>query len=648
MASQYPDGVWFVELAPLTDSSLVAHQIGAVVGVRETTGEELADTIARALSGRRTLLLLDNCEHVLDLCAQAIERILRGQPPSEFWPPVASRSVLPAKSAGASRRLRYPPSGICRRASIAPRSGSFVERATAGQPEFALTEANAPAIGQVCRRLDGIPLALELAAARLGVLTAQQLAMRLDQRFRLLTGGRRTALARQQTLQATMDWSYKLLTPAERRLFEQLSVFAGRFSLAGAEQVCVSDGLTRDGILDLVGALFEKSLVMVDDCGHGEDRFAYPESVREYAGIKLASRGTARSSAVHHRHADVLRGPRRKTESGRDGSELLHLAADVTGLERERDNVRAALGWCVENGRAALGLRIAIRVEPYWFARGMFGEGRQWFDALLGLADAGVHSDTSPEHGDDVVAPLQRAWALGAAAAVFGNQGNSVRALASAEECVAILADLAPLSPNYAYALGHLGISVWITGDVDRAIALHQEALRLGRALRAETIIAEALRNLGRIALCQGRYEDAVELFEQSLASASGGWWNTNGRAMRLPQLGRAHYGRGAYDEAATAFREARRSSKPTTLAVCPGRLSRVAGRAGDRPGRTTDRGAAVRGGRGGVASKRQRTVVTDGAWLSTRCGTAQSATRSSAAADRLARGCEVDGSGGG
>jgi non-specific serine/threonine protein kinase len=284
----YADGVWLVELAPLADPALVPQAVATAVGVREQPGRRLVDTLADAVRGQELLLVLDNCEHLVEACATLADRLLRAGPrlrvlatsrealgiagETTWWvAPLALPAAEPMAAAGSERLAALEANEAVQ---------LFVERARAAQPAFALTERNAGAVGQVCRRLDGIPLALELAAVRVPALGVEQLAQRLDDRFRLLTGGRRTALPRQQTLRAAVDWSYTLLPEAERVLLRRLAVFAGGWTLAAAEGVCGGDGLEAVDVFPLLVDLVDKSLVVAEP-EDAEPRYRLLETLRQ-------------------------------------------------------------------------------------------------------------------------------------------------------------------------------------------------------------------------------------------------------------------------------------------------------------------------------------------------------------------------------
>src|SRR5215207_1535500 len=302
------DGVWLVELAPLADPSLVPQAVASTLGVREQPGRSLTETLCDYLRSKKMLLVLDNCEHLIEACATLAEALLRSCP--ELRVLATSREAL-----GINGEVAWPvPSlslpDVRRLPDIEslPQYESarlFVERAVAVKPDFVLTEQNAAVVAQVCYRLDGIPLAIELAAARTKVLSVEEIADRLTESFALLSAGGRTARPRQHTLHATMDWSHELLSRKERTLFRRLSVFAGGFSLEAVESVCIGEDVERDEVLGLLSHLVDKSLVVAREEG-GETRYRLLETVRQYGREKLEASGE--EAEAGWRHADFFGG----------------------------------------------------------------------------------------------------------------------------------------------------------------------------------------------------------------------------------------------------------------------------------------------------------------------------------------------------
>ena len=352
---RFPAGVWLVELAPLADPALVPHAVATALGVREQPGRSLLDALLDYLRAKTLLLLLDNCEHLIETCAQLAEMVLHAAPGVT----ILASSREPLGIAGESPYrvppLSQPDPRQVHDLDALERIDSvqlFVERALTAYPPFRLTAHNAPVVAQICRRLDGIPLALELAAARARFLPPEQIAARLDDRFRLLTGGSRTALPRHQTLLALIEWSHELLSDSERALLRRLAVFAGGFSLEAAQAVCGDGGVgLTDETLDTLAHLADKSLLEVDVV---EGRFRLLETIRQYAREQLLAAGEA--EAVRNRHlAFFLQYAKQAEPKLRSAKQL----AWLDRLETEHDNLRTALAWALERGTSDHALQLA-------------------------------------------------------------------------------------------------------------------------------------------------------------------------------------------------------------------------------------------------------------------------------------------------
>jgi predicted ATPase/DNA-binding XRE family transcriptional regulator len=361
MLSRYADGVWIVELAPIADPILVPRQVAKTVGVQEATDQTLTGALIRALQNRHTLLVFDNCEHLLDACARLVDDLVHSCAHLKVLATSREALGLTGEVAWRVPSLKVPDAHqqlTLQELGMNPAVQLFVERAMALLPSFALSDRNASATAQICRRLDGIPLALELAAARILAFTPEQIAARLDQRFRLLTGGSRAALPRQQTLRATMDWSYDLLTEPERVLLNRLAVFAAGWSLEAAEAVCAAAPIQEGDVLDLLAQLVAKSLVLDDEVGDGARRYRLLETVRQYGRERLLAAGEA--DAVHQRHAMYFLefGKQLEPEQVAPIGRLTPTVEQLDQLDREQDNLRAAMRWWIElqDGERALDL----------------------------------------------------------------------------------------------------------------------------------------------------------------------------------------------------------------------------------------------------------------------------------------------------
>jgi predicted ATPase/class 3 adenylate cyclase len=532
-----PDGVWLVELAPLAEPDLVAQAVATVLGVREQPGQPILTTLVAWLKAKRLLLVLDNCEHLLDACAHLAESLLRACPSLVIL--ATSRELLstPGEVAWRVPSLTVPDPRQMTTAE-AVRQGDagqlFVERARQVVPAFVVSEHNAAAVLQICRRLDGIPLAIELAAARVRVLTAEQIAARLDDRFRLLTGGKRTGLRRQQTLQAAIDWSHDLLTADERVLLRRLAVFAGGWTLAAAESVGGAEPVDAEHVLDVLTSLVDKSLVLADAQG-AEERYRLLETVRQYAEDKLLTSGEA--VAVRERHAQHYlalaewdRRPRRLT------------AVQIDQLDAEYDNLRAALRWMVEVGDAEAGLRLCGSLTSFWYIRGFPGEGRAWLAEVLALPAAAM-----PTPG--------RAGALVAAARLAWHQDDPAAARAACAEAVAILRARGDAG-ELAHALATLGRAMLAQGDYDAAQVVLEEALALGRASGDTGAIRHVLEVRFQLAYYQGDYALARALVEEQLALVQAAGHASGRRGPALNWLGHIAVAEGDYARARACYLE--------------------------------------------------------------------------------------------
>jgi predicted ATPase/DNA-binding SARP family transcriptional activator len=395
LMGSYYDGVWLVELAPLSKGSLVAQQVANVVGVQEQPGQALVDTLAEVLAGKEILLVLDNCEHLIEAAAHLTNALLNGCPKLRIL--ATSREPL---GVGGEILWRVPPlslpedyegpstiEGLMHYEAVR----LFVDRARLRLLDFEVTQENAGTVARVCRKLDGIPLAIELATARMGALAVEQVAQRLEASLDVLNGTNRTAEARQQTLRATLDWSYDLLWEDEKVLFRRLAVFAGGWTLEAAEAVCSGGSIQEGDVLDLLGGLVDKSLVVAGASTGGAVRYRMLEPVRQYAQEKLEQSGEAET--IKRAHAAYFLVLAEEAEPMLWGSED---AAWLDRLEREHDNTRAALSWSMEHDEVELALRLGGALRWFWFMAGYYSEGRSWLEAALGkegpaLAEARAH-----------------------------------------------------------------------------------------------------------------------------------------------------------------------------------------------------------------------------------------------------------------
>ncbi len=387
-ADEFPDGVWFIELADLRQTDLVVSRVASVIGVSEERGRPLLETLADALRPRKLLLALDNCEHLIDACAQLCQRLLASSPGLRLVATSREPLRVAAETVWQVPPLSIPPAGVISAPADASRYEAmrlFAERAAASLPGFVIGPANIVAVAALCRALDGMPLAIELAAAWVRVLSVEQIAARLVDRFGLLISGDRTAPPRQRTLRATIDWSHELLTTTEQLLLRRLSVFTG-WSLEMAEQVCSDDAIPARDMLDLTAALVDKSLVVVEPEVLGQARYRLLDTIREYAAVRLADAG---ESATFQRK---LRDYTLRVAEHNHAIGMAQIPAPWSArvdvfrrYDVEAGNVWQVLSRCLADADAETGLRICTAVRPCWIVRGSYAEGGEWVDCFLAL-----------------------------------------------------------------------------------------------------------------------------------------------------------------------------------------------------------------------------------------------------------------------
>ncbi len=517
LVEQFTAGVWLAELAELTDPAMVVDAVADVLTASDEIGESAITRLARAIGRGAVLLVLDNCEHVLDATADLAQSLLSRCPRLR----ILATSRQPLGVAGEAL-VRVPPLPVTGEAELL-----FVERAQAIQQDLSVSPA---AVERICRQVDGIPLAIELAAGRLHALSAEQLAERLEDRFRLLISGSRTALPRQRTLQGTVDWSYDLLAEPERRLFRCVSVFAGGFTLDAAEAVCAADA---DNVLDTLSALVEQSLIAWEPAER--PRYTMLETLRQYAAAKLTPETT---TEVHARHLEwlIALAERANLELRRTNQ-----AAWLEQLAEEHANVRAALGWALSTPRHTVNAaRLSTALWWFWRERGYATEGRQWLDRVLVAA---------PPIPADV-----RARVLDAAGALAHSQGAYARARLLEEEALALWRQRNDKRGMLA-ALNTLGIVAKAEGDHAGAATMLAEMLALARELEDPAHTATALNNLAALAIDRADYDSARQLLQESLAikRAAG---DQVGVVAALHNLGECAYHLGAYAQAVEQLSE--------------------------------------------------------------------------------------------
>ena len=502
VADQFPEGVWLIELASLNDERLVPQAVASVLGVKEEAGRAVSEALLKAVKDRRLLLILDNCEHVLSACAELTKQLLQAAPQLKIL--ASSREAL---HVGGEQTYPVPPLAVpdLTRTVVTAELTQyeairlFVDRAEAAQPSFRVTDHNAATIVAICHRLDGIPFAIELAAARVRSLSVESIAERLSDRFRLLTGGDRTALPRQQTLRASLDWSYDLLSEHERALLQRLAVFAGGWTLEAAEAVGSGREIGEGQVLDLLTRLVEKSLVELEAEGA---RYRQLETVRRYAQERLDASNEA--DEVRTRHLAFY-----LTLAEQAGPELVGPAQRewLARLDLEFENLLTAHAWCDHaEGGSELGLRLVHSVKFYWVNRGLLGLGRRI--TVEALARSGAQ-----ERG------AARCRGLFNTGQVCCFMGQYDEAQAYLEESLAIAREIGDRG-RIEMALQLLGMASLGRADLPAAREHLEEALVLAKELGNKRELAAALNGIAQLHRVEGELDAAEPLYEQVLALA--------------------------------------------------------------------------------------------------------------------------------
>ena len=548
MADQFPDGVHFVPLAAVSDPELVASAIAQTLGVRETGGQSPLKTLREYLrDSLRTpmLLLIDNFEHLAQETPIVAELLTSG-PSLKLL--VTSRAALHVYG---EQEFPVPPLALpdsksppsVEALSQYPAVALFVQRAVAVKPDFELTQDNAPAVTEICARLDGLPLAIELAAARIKLLSPSAMRTRLESRLQLLTGGARDLPARHQTLRSTIDWSYDLLNAAERKLFRRLSVFVGGCTLEAVEAVCDTTNDLGLDLLDGMASMVDKSLVQQVKQAEGESRFAMLGTIREYGLEHLAADGEeAPARRAHAAYCLVL------AEEGAPEGTDAERTAWLNRLEAEHDNFRAALEWLIQSGDAEWGLRLGAALFRFWEMREHLTEGRDRLTKLLKLEGAGAR-------------PKTRRNALFAAGVLAGEQGDYPSAHALFEESLELARELED-ERGVAVSLNALAVNARDRGDLAASRALFEESLTRWRELSDLMAVARSLSNLANVTKLQGDYALARSLYEEcssifrKLGDRTGMAWSLDYQGDVARAQGDAAAARSLYEEGLGIFRE--------------------------------------------------------------------------------------------
>ena len=499
-----------MELAPITNPEFVSQAICGMLEITLPGNASPLTVLTEYLQAKKLLLILDNCEHLIETCAQICDSLLHACP--NLYILASSREALGVDGENSYHvpSLSLPDS----QSGLAAIEGAesvklFMDRASAVLPEFELNQSNASSIAQICRRLDGIPLAIELAASRVKLLSVEQIASRLDDAFHLLTGGSRTALPRQQTLRALIDWSYNLLSEPEKILFRRLAVFAGGWTMEAAEAVCSRDGIEPGDVLDLMANLVDKSLIVVTREGT-ESRYRRLEIIRQYAREKLAE--NEESETLQNHHMEYFCHLVERYESGLRGPNQVPL---LDSLDTELDNLRAVLEWSLDHNVSA-GVRLASQLKWFWHLRNLWVEGAGWLDKFL-MADA----DHNATVFDLEWVTFDRAKALLVLTHLAGLQGELQKLISCATKSLTLCEKLegkdgiSLLAECYVY----IGQFAHYSGELDQAKTLAEKSLALYQRSGDRFGIAEVQVNLLLlIALHSGQIEAAVSLNESNLA----------------------------------------------------------------------------------------------------------------------------------
>jgi len=546
-AADFPDGTWFVDLGELRQPQLVVATVAAAVGVDEEPGRPLTDTLADAIAHRQAILALDNCEHLVSACATLCRQLLASSPGLKVLATSREPLRVAAETVWQVPPMTLPPAGTSTPQELHGYDAVrlFAERATAGNARFRIEPGNAATVSAICRALDGLPLAIELAAAWVRVLTVEQIAARLGDKFKLLTSPDRSATPRHQTLRATIDWSYDLLSDLEQVLLRRLSVFA-EWSLEMAEEVCADDLLPAAQILDIVTTLADKSLLEVDAEEFGQVRYRMLETIREYAAAWLSEAGEADLFLRRRREYTVRESEKAVTL----GMALLPAPWSVKfdvfrRVDVEAANLREVLSECLRIDEAETGLRICTAIRTVWIVRGTFAEGIEWIDAFLGLDSASAASDAvigpalvgraqlalaigSGQAEELAQAGLERCWAAGeqfhAAAAlnllteIALHAGKPDEATARAEETLQV-ARSAGDRWNEGYALGTMATLAGQRGNMRAAQELAESALSVMRGIEQHWGAARTLMGLGDLARLRADHASARQYYQEALVT---------------------------------------------------------------------------------------------------------------------------------
>ncbi len=551
VSESFADGVWLVDLAPLREPALVPQLTAEALGLRPIPDQPLLETLLKFVQPKQLLLILDNCEHLNEACAQIAQELLSQAPALRILATSSVALAIAGETIYLVSGLDSPVFGgePMRHGQSHPDLQElmrydairlFVERARSTSPNFNLTSENAWSTIETCRRLDGLPLALELASARVNVLTVQEIVTRLNDRFALLISTQRTGIEpRHQTLRAAIDWSYTLLPLDEKILLRRLAVFEAGCTLDTIEAICTGDGIKARRTLDQISSLVSKSLVVADTTGRAQARYRLLETIREYALGKLDEAGETKQ--LRDRHLDLFLA---RAEEAAPKLDEAYQQLWLNWLEGEHDNLRTALAWSLESGRIEQGLRIASALVRFWEIRGFVQEGLGWFERLL-------------DHTDEEISPIVHVNALVFASFLAMALGDGPATLAYGREAVKVAEGISE-KDNQAltFALAGLASGARTVGDHQTAFTVGEQALKQSRDSPVSSFfLGMALLSQGQNAIQLGFYDTARELLAESLVLA-----RQDGDAFRIAHtlnaLGDLRRLEQKYVEASSAYEE--------------------------------------------------------------------------------------------
>lgn len=573
----YPHGVWFCDFSPITDPELVASVAAKALSVREQPGRSLAESIVASLKRKHALLIFDNCEHVLGVSAELADEILHACPDIRILATSRQALGIIGEVVHRVRSLSLPESSTALRADRAMRYGAvalFVDRALASDSRFTLTNDNAPVVADICRRVDGIPMAIELAATRVNVVSVRSLAQSLDDRFKVLTAGSRTALPRHKTLLALIDWSYELLTPHEQKLFDRLGILAGSFSLEAAEAICAGDGLAGSEIVDLMIALVDKSLVVAQTGEMEQERYRLLESTRAFALEKQAQKGER--EALARRHGEYFRD---QVQAADDRFGMGSTAGWLATMELDLENYRATLEWALAGGQdVPLGGALAGSLERLWTLAGLSVEARRWLDIALERISESEHPAIAARvwrakarfvQGQPMRDCIERALSLYES---VGDERGAAYALRSLAFSLLQMGQLDEANEVIDRAIAALrrqgdkvgiaaclvlqGLSAYTRHDFAAGRKCYSQALAAFKSLGDEVATSNVLANFAELEFADGHADQALRLVNESLLITSRGK-EASDLAIDLNNSSAYHIALGDLDEARESAREA-------------------------------------------------------------------------------------------